>query len=119
MRARNPRATVFVIENGLPDEAFRPREKARDNILYLGRLEIAQKGLDILLQAFACISDTTSSVAVKIQVNLQSAAGQTVHEVQYIHVTSQGEICYATFSTDRPAAYFPLFAHIAATIQVG
>ena len=60
MRERNPRATVLVIENGLPDEAFLPREKVRDNILYLGRLEIEQKGLDMLLQAFASISGKTS-----------------------------------------------------------
>jgi hypothetical protein len=65
------------------------------------------------------LSDSTSSVVVKIQVNLQSAAGQTVHELQYIDLTSQNRICYTTFSTDRPAVFFPLFAKIAATIQAG
>jgi glycosyltransferase involved in cell wall biosynthesis/O-antigen/teichoic acid export membrane protein len=58
LRRRNPRATILALENGLPDEAFQPRESVRNNILFLGRLEIAQKGLDILLEAFASISDT-------------------------------------------------------------
>ena len=58
---RNPKATICVVENGLPEEAFKPRNSARRNILYLGRLDIAQKGLDLLLQAFSSIADTTSS----------------------------------------------------------
>jgi glycosyltransferase involved in cell wall biosynthesis len=61
LRRRNPQATVFVVENGLPDEAFQPRERARKNILFLGRLEIMQKGLDMLLQAFASVAHTTDS----------------------------------------------------------
>jgi glycosyltransferase involved in cell wall biosynthesis len=61
LRGRNPRATVLVLENGLPAEAFEPRNPIRKNILFLGRLEIVQKGLDILLQAFASIAETTSS----------------------------------------------------------
>ncbi len=60
LRQRNPRANVLLIENGLPDEAFYPRDGSRKDIVFLGRLEIAQKGLDILVQAFASIIDTTS-----------------------------------------------------------
>jgi glycosyltransferase involved in cell wall biosynthesis/O-antigen/teichoic acid export membrane protein len=59
LRRRNPRATVHVIENGLPEEAFAPRDGERRNIVFLGRLEIAQKGLDMLLHAFAAIADST------------------------------------------------------------
>ena len=59
LRRRNPRAQVSVIQNGLPDEAFLTRRRPRNDILYLGRLEIAQKGLDILLHAFARIADYT------------------------------------------------------------
>jgi glycosyltransferase involved in cell wall biosynthesis len=61
---RNPKATVCVVENGLPEEAFTPRDSVRRNILFLGRLDIAQKGLDMLLQAFASIADATSSELV-------------------------------------------------------
>jgi glycosyltransferase involved in cell wall biosynthesis len=59
LRRRNPKAQIQVIENGLPDEAFLAREKSRSDILYLGRLEIAQKGVDLLIQAFAAIADHT------------------------------------------------------------
>jgi glycosyltransferase involved in cell wall biosynthesis len=56
---RNPRARVLVIQNGLPDEAFLSRDKPRSGILYLGRLEIAQKGIDLLVQAFALVAWST------------------------------------------------------------
>jgi glycosyltransferase involved in cell wall biosynthesis len=48
-----------VIGNGLPDEAFVNRDGPRKGILYLGRLEIAQKGIDMLLAAFAAIAPYT------------------------------------------------------------
>ena len=60
LRQRNPRANVLLIENGLPDEAFYPRDGSRKDIVFLRPLEIAQKGLDILVQAFASIIDMTS-----------------------------------------------------------
>jgi glycosyltransferase involved in cell wall biosynthesis/O-antigen/teichoic acid export membrane protein len=59
LRNRNPRAEVSVIGNGLPDEAFANRDGPRRDILYLGRLEIAQKGIDMLLSAFAAIAPYT------------------------------------------------------------
>jgi glycosyltransferase involved in cell wall biosynthesis len=59
LQRRNPRAQVSVIQNGLPEEAFLTQERARKNILYLGRLEIAQKGVDLLLQIFSSIADST------------------------------------------------------------
>ena len=55
VRARNPRATVSVVPAGLPDEAFGNWAQPRRNILYLGRLEVYQKGLDLLFEAFAKI----------------------------------------------------------------
>jgi glycosyltransferase involved in cell wall biosynthesis len=58
LRIRNPTALVSVVGNGLPDWAFLPRSHARSNIVYLGRIEIAQKGLDILVTAYARIAST-------------------------------------------------------------
>lgn len=54
LRRRNPAALVTVVPNGLDPAAFEPRPPgAREHLLYLGRLEIAQKGLDLLLRAYA------------------------------------------------------------------
>ncbi len=55
---RNPSARVTVVPNGLDPAAFEARPpKAREHLLYLGRLEIAQKGLDLLLHAYARAAD--------------------------------------------------------------
>jgi glycosyltransferase involved in cell wall biosynthesis len=50
-------ATVSVIPGGLPSEAFEDWSGPRGDILYFGRLELHAKGLDLLLDAFAKISD--------------------------------------------------------------
>lgn len=52
LRLRNGDAKVYVVSNGLDQEAFSSHECERNDILYLGRLEIAQKGLDLLLESF-------------------------------------------------------------------
>jgi glycosyltransferase involved in cell wall biosynthesis/O-antigen/teichoic acid export membrane protein len=56
LRRRNPRASVTVIENGLAEDAFVRVAGQRADIAFLGRLEIAQKGLDLLLQAFSLVA---------------------------------------------------------------
>ncbi|WP_369360660.1 glycosyltransferase [Streptomyces sp. cg2] len=54
LRHRNTIATVTVIPNGLDPAAFTRRTAARgDHLLFLGRLEMASKGLDLLLHAYA------------------------------------------------------------------
>ena len=65
------------------------------------------------------LTDNASSLVVRIAVNLQTSAGETARELQYVELTSHGEICYTTFTTDRPGKFFPVFAKMAATIQVG
>ena len=57
LRRRNPRAHTTVILNGLDESAFSERQLPRRDIAYLGRLEIAQKGLDLLLDAYARVAD--------------------------------------------------------------
>ncbi len=54
---RNPRAEVTVVANGLDEGAFESYDQSRSGIVYLGRLETAQKGLDLLLEAFAQVAD--------------------------------------------------------------
>jgi glycosyltransferase involved in cell wall biosynthesis/O-antigen/teichoic acid export membrane protein len=55
----NKRAAVSVVANGLDDDAFVGYERPRSGIAYLGRLEVAQKGLDLLLEAFAAVAEET------------------------------------------------------------
>jgi glycogen(starch) synthase len=50
---RNPKAQVMVIGNGLDDSAFAEPVVQRCDIAFLGRLETAQKGIDLLLHAFS------------------------------------------------------------------
>jgi glycosyltransferase involved in cell wall biosynthesis len=60
--AENAKAQVAVISNGVPKTAFdEPLTKRRQDILYVGRLERAQKGLDLLIDAYAAIADKTQA----------------------------------------------------------
>ena len=61
----NRRAGVAVIANGLDGAAFLGYDRERSDIVYLGRLEIAQKGLDLLLEAYALIvADIDQSLVI-------------------------------------------------------
>ena len=58
LTARAPRAEVHTVLNGLSDDVLaRPAyDGQRADFLYLGRLERAQKGLDLLLEAYARVA---------------------------------------------------------------
>ncbi|GAA3945322.1 glycosyltransferase [Actinoplanes auranticolor] len=55
LRGRNPHAEVHALPNGLEPAAWQGAAAfgRGDHILFLGRLEIAQKGMDLLLDAYA------------------------------------------------------------------
>lgn len=62
IRAGSKRAHVDVVGNGVPSSAFDvPLGRTRKDIVFLGRLEKEQKGLDLLLDAFAAIADRTDA----------------------------------------------------------
>ncbi|MCI2239728.1 glycosyltransferase [Kineococcus sp. TRM81007] len=62
LRRRNPLAQVHAVPNGLPEGAFgTPAAERRAHLLYLGRLECAQKGLDLLLDAYAAVAPAIGS----------------------------------------------------------
>lgn len=54
---RNPRARCEVIPNGVPEPLFDLPIESGDFILYLGRVDFEQKGVDLLLRAFARIPE--------------------------------------------------------------
>lgn len=47
---RRPNATVEVIPNGVEDDAFAPVPGAPKHLLFVGRLDVAQKGADFLVE---------------------------------------------------------------------
>lgn len=64
LRERNPRAEVHVVPNALPPAAFNTaHDGARSGIRYLGRIEDAQKGLSLLLRAYATAADAPGGIA--------------------------------------------------------
>lgn len=65
------------------------------------------------------VSTSATSTTVEVDVDLKTPAGLTAHDLQYVEVTSQGQLCYTTFSTDRAAKFFPVFRKIAATVHIG
>jgi glycosyltransferase involved in cell wall biosynthesis/O-antigen/teichoic acid export membrane protein len=61
IRRRNPRAEVTAVPNGVEAESFAVPSSDSGDIVYLGRLEIAQKGCDLLIEAFARIAPRTDA----------------------------------------------------------
>lgn len=51
--ALNPKARIRVIGNGVDPAAFDVCESRGNDVVFVGRLEIQQKGVDLLLQAWA------------------------------------------------------------------
>lgn len=56
----NQKASVNVISNGIGKVTFVNRKRNK-NILFLGRLEIDQKGIDLLIQSFKLFKDSTDN----------------------------------------------------------
>lgn len=55
----NKKIDVRIIPNGLPNEVIaRSVQRQEKHILFLGRIDIVQKGLDVLLNAYAQVSKT-------------------------------------------------------------
>lgn len=53
MERLNPNIYSRLIPNGIGEEAFTKKVKVGNYALYIGRIDIVQKGLDLLIQAFA------------------------------------------------------------------
>jgi glycosyltransferase involved in cell wall biosynthesis len=55
----NPRLRCRIIPQGVSEEFFSIPSQKPEHILFLGRLDIAQKGIDLLLHAYSKIADRT------------------------------------------------------------
>lgn len=60
LQQRNPAARVHVVPNGLPQEALAHPGGSGGGFRFLGRLEDAQKGVSLLLRAYALVADRTT-----------------------------------------------------------
>lgn len=59
-------ATIDLIHAGVPEELFDTPRAERGDLLYFGRLDVFQKGLDTLLEAFAILGPGHPGVRLKI-----------------------------------------------------
>jgi glycosyltransferase involved in cell wall biosynthesis len=59
-------AQVALVEAGVPDELFALPRRPEEYLLYFGRLDIAQKGLDTLLSALAQLAPHRPGIALRI-----------------------------------------------------
>ncbi|MGH6821981.1 MAG: glycosyltransferase family 4 protein [Methylocella sp.] len=62
--ARRPKARVALIENGISEDLFTVPEAPGRTILYVGRVDMRQKGLDLLLQAYALLPEPRPTLVI-------------------------------------------------------
>jgi glycosyltransferase involved in cell wall biosynthesis len=55
LERRNPDATVVTIPNGVDPLAFAAPERPREHLVFVGRLDVAHKGIDLLLEAMTSV----------------------------------------------------------------
>jgi glycosyltransferase involved in cell wall biosynthesis len=61
-----PDVPIDMVYAGVPDELFRLPRRPEGYLLYFGRLDIIQKGLDTLLQAMAILASNRPDVELRI-----------------------------------------------------
>ena len=115
--AASPNKFATNVNSYCTTSLLQPGAGAASAIASATRDQITQVGAHVV--DIHIVTNTANSVVVRIEDTLQVSSGVTVHQIQYDELTSQGQICYTTFTTDRPARYFPLFATIAATMHFG
>lgn len=95
LSALNARAQVHVVPNGLPPEAFaQPDDGARGDLRFLGRLEDAQKGISLMLRAYALLSGAPGGITQDLLIagegpdadSLKALAGNLgiAHRVRFV-----------------------------------
>lgn len=60
MKSLNPKILSTVISNGIDDRYLTLKTTEKNYILYIGRIDVYQKGLDLLLMAYKKASDVIS-----------------------------------------------------------
>lgn len=82
-----PDARVTTIANGVPAEAFETSPQRGRHLLFLGRLDLAQKGCDLLLEIFARVCSQMGDQAPTLLIAGDGPDRTTVeHEVAQRHL---------------------------------
>jgi glycogen synthase len=55
MKKANPKSMTKIVPEGVGEEYFAIKQKKPKHILFLGRFDVSQKGIDLLLESFAQI----------------------------------------------------------------
>lgn len=94
----NKNANFFVIPNGVELRNSHPVNNKTDNyILFLGRIEVDQKGLDLLLDSYAQITDKTTTKLIiagsgtKQEVDMLKKIIQEKHLEEYVELKGRVE----------------------------
>lgn len=61
-----PAVPIDMVYAGVPDDLFTLPRRAEDYLLYFGRLDVFQKGLDTLLEAFALLARERPALELRI-----------------------------------------------------
>ena len=66
LKARLPAANIRLVQAGIPDDMFELRRADAGYVLYFGRLDWYQKGLDTLMQAASLLVRKRPDIALRI-----------------------------------------------------
>lgn len=83
--ALNHKINVVVIPNGIDQAVYFPQGGERTQILYIGRIEMDQKGLDLLLRAYQIVQNETDApliIAGSGQANEMKHLKQLIRELK-------------------------------------
>lgn len=81
---------IHVISNGITvpkfDKKTRVQPPEKDYFLYLGRIDIEQKGLDLLVEAYAALNDNTLPTLLIAGEGTQQDKDQLITQIKHHHL---------------------------------
>lgn len=94
-----PDATIELVYAGVPDQLFDLPHEGEGGLLYFGRLDVFQKGLDTLIQAFALVADDRPDLRLRIagrgkdavRVAELAASAGVAHRVELLGAVTEAE----------------------------
>lgn len=91
LRLLNPKADIKVIPNGVEKMVY-PVSDSKKYILYLGRLEFDQKGLDLLLEAFNLVKAIVANKLVIAGSGSKQDTDKIVNKIRDLDLSDKVEL---------------------------